>query len=303
MRMIVLSDHTGQMVSELEYTRQSDFERRNSEYQSELTVQEEKREEKRLGIKQEMSRSWRSGRVFSLVSNVFRLIAHRRAARSVPPQPKMKAATREENVWKVGDEAENKVADHLAHQLNDQWTLISGYRNPKGEIDQILVGPRGVCTMEVKFLNGVVHFDGDDWWRDKYDRYGNRVETNVPIADRRGRSPSQQLNDAASMLQRFLNKRGNGSRHHVSRAVILTHSKSRIGETYNRKIDRILTLGDLSVKNLYPRASPRLNADSVERLIQQIQGDHVFHSRSHSHGPRSHGPRRGGSRRRSRRRR
>ncbi len=294
MRMIVLSDHTGDMIGEFEYTRQKEFERRTSAYHSELTV----RDEQRRGIKRELSRSWRSGRVFSLLGNVFRLIAHSRAAG--PPQPTMQAATQEEAVWKIGDQSENKVADHLARLLNDEWTLISGYRNPKGEIDHILVGPHGVCTMEIKFLNGVVHFDGDDWWRDKYDRYGNRVETNVPIVDRRGRSPSRQLNDAASLLEKFLNKRGSRSR--VSRAVILTHAKSRIGSTVNPTIDSIMTLEYLNIKNLYPRTSPRLDSDSVDRLIQQIQGDHVFHSRPRSHGPSRGGYRRSGSRRSRRRR-
>ena len=33
--------------------------------------------------------------------------------------------------------------NYLSSLLSDDWTLISGYRGPGGEIDQILVGPRG----------------------------------------------------------------------------------------------------------------------------------------------------------------
>jgi len=64
--------------------------------------------------------------------------------------------------------------------------LISGYHNPGGEVDQLLVGPSGVLAVEIKFINGKVFCDGDSCWRDKYDKYGNLVQESVPISDRRG---------------------------------------------------------------------------------------------------------------------
>ena len=72
---------------------------------------------------------------------------------------------------------------HLARLFDDRWTLVGGYRNAKGELDQLLVGPNGLMAIEIKFINGRVSCDGDRWWRDKYDRYGNLVERALPIVD------------------------------------------------------------------------------------------------------------------------
>jgi hypothetical protein len=82
-------------------------------------------------------------------------------------------AGREEIVWASGNQGERRVSEFLSSQLSGDWVLISGYKNSKGEIDQILLGPRGIFAIEIKFLNGVIHCDGDLWQRDKYDKYGN----------------------------------------------------------------------------------------------------------------------------------
>ena len=103
----------------------------------------------------------------------------------------------------AGIAGEQLVATELGRALDDDWTLLRGYRNRRGEIDQLLLGPRGLFAIEVKNLNATVHVDGDRWRADKYDNYGNLVEQR-PIADRMGRSPSVQLNEPADDLERFL---------------------------------------------------------------------------------------------------
>ena len=65
-----------------------------------------------------------------------------------------------------------------------------------------------MCALETKHLNGTVYVRGDTWEIDKYDNYGNRVESGRPIEDRRGRSPSEQLNGSVRPLDRFLARRG-----------------------------------------------------------------------------------------------
>ena len=106
----------------------------------------------------------------------------------------------------AGIAGEQLVATELG-AADDSWTLLRGYRNRRGEIDHLLLGPRGLFAIEVKNLNATVHVDGDRWRADKYDRYGNLVEQRV-IVDRMGRSPSVQLNEPADDLERFLAGRG-----------------------------------------------------------------------------------------------
>ena len=57
------------------------------------------------------------------------------------------------------------VATELGRALDDGWTLLRGYRNRRGEIDQLLLGSRGLFAIEVKNLNATVHVDGDRWQR------------------------------------------------------------------------------------------------------------------------------------------
>ncbi len=216
-----------------------------------------------------------------------------------PERPERGESTDEERVWQAGNEGERRVTSRLSDLLDDGWTLISGYRGPGGEVDQILVGPHGVCAMETKFLNGTVYVKGDSWKLDKYDNYGNRVESDRPIEDRRGRSPSEQVNGAVKPLERFLSKRGAVKR--INRVVILTHDKSRVGRVSGRTVDYVGTLDDLNVDRLFPRRDTRLDRDATTSVVRRIQGDHEFHAKRSNNRPRRpnrSGRRRGWSRRR-----
>lgn len=216
-----------------------------------------------------------------------------------PERPERGESTDEELVWQAGNEGERRVVSHLSELLDDDWTLISGYRGPGGEVDQILVGPRGVCAMETKYLNGTVFVSGDSWTLDKYDNYGNRVESDRAIEDRRGRSPSEQVNGAVKPLERFLSRRGPVKR--INRVVVLTHDKSRVGRVSGRTVDYVGTLDDLNVDRLFPRRDPRLDRDATKSVVQRIQGDHEYHRKRTNNRPRRparSGRRRGWSRRR-----
>ena len=211
-----------------------------------------------------------------------------------PPRPPRGESSDEELMWQAGNEGERRVTEHLSSLLDDDWTLISGYRGPGGEVDQILVGPLGVCALETKYLNGRVFVSGDTWDIDKYDNYGNLVESERPIEDRRGRSPSEQVNGAVKPLERFLSKRDLVNR--VNRAVVLTHDKSEVGRVEKQTVDYIGTLDEVTVDCLFSRRAPRLDRESAVSVVQRIQGDHEFHRKRSSN--RSSRPRRPGRRRR-----
>ena len=201
-----------------------------------------------------------------------------------PPRPPRGESSDEEQMWAAGNEGERRVTAHLSSLLNDDWTLISGYRGPGGEIDQILVGPSGVCALETKYLNGTVFVSGDTWEIDKYDNYGNLVESGRPIEDRRGRSPSAQVNGAVKPLEGFLSKRDLVKR--ISRAVILTHDRSAVGRVERQTVDYIGTLAEVTVDRLFSRHAPRLDRVSTVNVVRRIQGDHEFHRKRSSRSKR-----------------
>ena len=161
--------------------------------------------------------------------------------------------------------------------LGDEYTLVCGYKNQKGEIDQILVGPHGVICIEIKFMNGHISCAGDSWSRDRYDNYGNLLEKNVPIRDKGGRGPSAQINESADRLEEFLRQRMEIER--VCRAVVFAHESSVLKSIKAPAVDVVTDLKTFAIWRLIngmPRNASRI---SVEKAVDLISRDHEFHER------------------------
>ena len=101
-------------------------------------------------------------------------------------------ASDQEAILAAGMTGEQTVATELGAVLGDEWVLLRGYRNRRGEIDHILLGPRGMFAIEVKHRNATVDISGDQWRFRKYDRYGNLVEEGW---DHRPVGPFPELDD------------------------------------------------------------------------------------------------------------
>jgi Nuclease-related domain len=174
-----------------------------------------------------------------------------------------------EAILAAGVAGELSAETALGRVFGDDWVMLRGYRNHAGEIDQLLLGPRGLIAIEVKNLNATVHCDGDHWRADKYDKYGHLVDQR-PVADRGGRSPARQINETADALEQFLHSRGHPLP--IQRVVLLTHPRSRIGNIRNAGV-RISTsareIGQL-VRDSGIALDPVL-AGAIEYLIV---GDH-----------------------------
>ena len=222
-----------------------------------------------------------------------------RRQRAKEPAPKVARARpsrqQEDEVRRLDDswQGEQHLPRFLAERLGDEWVLVQGYRNARGETDFILVGPPGVCAIEVKYLNGVVYAKTDgSWRRDKYDNYGNLKETGEPIRDRGGRSPSQQVCEVASELERHLRRRMPELHLGVRTAVVLTHDRSRLGKM-NASVDAVATLSDLKPHHLVPTTSAELSDHEVDEVVTLIAEDHRFHEERREQGSRRRGRRRG----------
>ncbi len=202
------------------------------------------------------------------------------------PRPPIPAAghTDTEEKLLAGIAGEQRVAVELGRALDDEWTLLRGYRNRRGEIDHLLLGPRGLFAIEVKNLNATGHVDGDRWRADKYDNYGNLVEQRT-IADRTGRSPSAQLNEPADDLERFLRERGQPVA--IQRVVILAHRRSRIGTARNLTV-RVVTSPDYLLTLIdSPSGREPLTDEQRTAIRRLIQHDHAVHDKR-GHDKRGH---------------
>jgi hypothetical protein len=174
----------------------------------------------------------------------------------------------------AGVHGEQAVIDRLALAFDDHWVALCGYRNRRGEIDQLLVGPGGIFAIEIKYRNAKVHCDGDNWSFEKYDRYGNCVEEGW-ITDRRGRSPSVQLNEPVRELEEFLARRGQSAS--VTPIVLLTHPYSQLGST--RDLTVYVSTDASYVSQLAAAAPHAFDLTRCAAIEQLIVHDHVFHER------------------------
>ena len=267
MRIVELSNHPGAMLQEASRYRVTAGERAQAQFEDELAQRRKHVDDARDARDEARAqRRWWAWLRCAL--------AARRERRRIPrPLVTAGQVSDREQILKAGIKGEDMVAAELGRVLGDDWTLFRGYRNRRGEIDHLLLGPQGLIAIEVKYRNATVYCDGDDWWSEKYDKYGNLVEPRRRISDRRGRSPSVQLNEPARQLEGFLSSGG----HPVSiqRVVLFTHPRSKIGNC-RRLTVHVGTSAD-SVIDLLKGSRPPIEAGELPQLERLIVRDHRFH--------------------------
>ena len=253
MRVEVLSDHPGDLLAEAVRDRGRPMGRAD-------------------GIAAKLSRERDKARAERQWLTWVRLIfAVRRAQRAARRQQVMSAPpTNREQALRAGGDAEDRVADDLSAVLADEWLLFRGYRNNRGEIDGLLLGPRGLFAYEVKYVNATVDIKGDDWWAAKFDKYGNQVESRAPMTDRGGRSPSRQLNDPASALADWLRRRGHQAS--IKRIVLLTHHNAQVGTSSGATVQVVKSAQGLL--RMVERAPVTLRAGQQAEIAELIRSDH-----------------------------
>jgi hypothetical protein len=273
MRVAELSDHPAEMLDQVTRLRQAAVQRALSGYEDALIQYRAQVQTMRV----RRDRAWARHSWWQWLRLVFGVLATKRRVPRRPAQ--VTVATDTEEKLRAGIEGEHRVAAELGRALNDEWTLLHGYVNRRGEIDYLLLGPSGLFAIEVKTVNATVHIDGDRWRADKYDRYGNLVEQR-PIADRKGRSPSRQLTEPAAELESFLHRRG--QRVQVQRVVLLAHDRSRLGEVQSPTVQVGTSVGYLL--NLTRTSPDRLDDTQRAEIHRLVLRDHAFHTAGHATG-------------------
>jgi hypothetical protein len=258
MLTVELSDHPGDLLTEARQRREAADANTRTKYDRQLQ-----------GVRQQRDAARRQHKWFTWLKLVLLVRKGKRERPRLQSVP-----TDDEEILKAGVAGEQRIARELGQQLNDDWTLLHGYRNARGEIDYLLIGPKGLWAIEVKNINATVRIDGDIWLADKYDRYGNAVD-HYMITDRRGRSPSMQLNQPADTLQGYLRQRGQPVE--VNRVVILVHPKSRLGQ--HADVTVRVAVGARELFKLVSGSPVTLDAKQHALVQALIQRDHKFHDK------------------------
>jgi len=266
MRVVELSDHPGALLRDIRRERGADSRRAQARYTREVAD----RETRLASALARRDNARASHRWWAWIRAAFSAWTERRKLPR-PVVPVGIPSAQEESIA-AGRTGEQLVATELGAVLGDEWVLFRGYRNARGEIDHLLLGPRGVFAVEVKYHNATVYISGDDWQFDRFDRWGNRVGQGR-VEDRTGRSPSVQLNEPADELEKFLRSRGQPVR--IRRIVILNHPRSRIGGQRDATVE--VTTSSRDILDMVRKSRLELTHGRLTQIASLIERDHRFH--------------------------
>jgi len=266
MQSKVLGDHVGEQIRNLESEHELELQEHLSFCRKQAAAVDDvdRRRWARL------ARAWRECRWAGIVW--FGLDRAFRGNKQYPARPRIVRPGRDEIVWREGEAGEQLVCERLAELLDDRWTLLQGYRNPRGEIDLILAGPGCIHAIEVKNRNGVVHCRGDLWYIDRYDNYDNCVDRGLLFTDGGDRSRARQLSEPCRMLAGHPKKPVPNI--HIKLHMVLSHRKSRIGKLRELTIDSVCTLGKRGFQKRFTDGTERLDEAKVARLVKLIEKSH-----------------------------
>ena len=267
MRFVPLSDHPGDMLAEARRAREAAGGAAGERYRQELAAREA-----RISEARERRDKSRAERDF-LSWLRWGLIARWRRLARPPRRPAALAPSHGEEAIKGGIKGEQEVADVLRGALSDAWTLIKGYRNRRGEIDYLLLGPGGMLAIEVKYVNGTFAVTRERWRYVRYDNYGNQVGGGL-LQDARRRPPNVQLAEPLAALEQFLASRGHSVR--MRPVVLLNHPKARVSHLEPDVGAEVLT-STAQLRDLVRAAQAQLDARKLAEIERLIVRDHHFH--------------------------
>jgi len=265
-KIIVLSIHAKDKALQARRQREDAYTVETEQYR--LAIEGRQRESEGRG--HALAIAWRQREVLGVIKAFMGCEALRKT--TAPSAPLIRSASRDEILWAYGHEGERQLDDFLQERLDNDWTLIAGCRNHKGEIDRILIGPMGVFAFEVKNHVGVIYCQGDRWWRDRFDHGGRILESGAPINDRGGRGPSQQLNEPVDQLHIRLGHLLPGVR--IIRIVLFTNADARLGEMSGLTVDVVSTLASLDLAQVLGISTTRLSPGQCESVCNSIVATH-----------------------------
>lgn len=266
MKQLTLSNHANKKLNELQKERKQRDQSRLEQHEKDIKHLNEKINNKY----QDISDAWIDQQYLLSVVSLFIWLFYKFTPS--PIKPFVEIASQQENIWQAGSDGEELAESKLLNIFNDDWTLISGFHGYNGEVDQIMVGPYGVFAIEIKNINGSISCESDNWTKDKFDKYGNLVERDVPIRDKGGRSPSKQLNQSTQPIMNRLKQKSQSI--DIYTIILLTHRRSSIGILKNQTVDYITHLSDFDAEEMLADKEQILSQNETNEIIETIKTLH-----------------------------
>lgn len=275
MQIITLSDSVEEQLRRLRSEREERYQHARLAYQRELHEYDARLEK----LATSYGPAFRRLRVFRGTRAWWE---HRKLRKQGDPQPpEPEGPTLEEQKWQAGIEGEQRLRAELASMLSGSiWTLMRGYKNKGGEISHLLIGPVGIVALGCEHVAGTIVCTKDRWVRQKYDQSGAPV-TQVPIVNRAGKSPSQQINESVEHVRELLSEKGETC--DITKAVILTHPDVRV-DVVDAPTIQIVLLKDLG-RLLWDTCRSASQTIQIDHMIEFIKADHEQGVNQHPSDP------------------
>jgi len=269
-RLHILSSFASGKLADLRQAREDDFRLKQDAHQQ----KQARRQAEWTAQKAQCAAAWKKRQFRPLLADFWGLLRLSFKGSIYPPQ--LAPPSDEEGVLQAGLEGEDRVLHALFAAIPENWHVVSGYRNNKGETDFILVAPNGLMTIEVKSYSGLICCQGDDWFALNRARGGGIGKKT--IQDNGGRSPNQQVNAIADSLEEYLRKFDSSlDVGRVKRAVVFAARNSAIYQVRQPGVDLVCTADSLSQGLLLDFLPPRKSPLDAEKLLKMIKRDHNHH--------------------------
>ncbi len=171
----------------------------------------------------------------------------------------------------AGDRGERVIPDYLSDRPH-QWIVFNGYRNRRGEIDHLVLGPLGLWAVEVKNQRVLLDVSGQNWMAHKLDKAG-KVVGEQPAADRggTGRNWGRQVAEPAETLADHLTSGGHSVP--VQTAVVLVRPGAVVARCTDPGVDLVTAdLSDLD-RAMKMLANP-LDEGDIAAIAERIEAGH-----------------------------
>lgn len=126
MRIVELSNHPGEMLQHIHLQRRTESQRAQSQYEAALA--QHRKDVDDLRVRRDRARIQRRWWLWLRCS----LAIWGQGARAPRPPLLATGPTDDEDILTAGMNGEQAVADELGYVLDDDWTLLRGYRNRRG---------------------------------------------------------------------------------------------------------------------------------------------------------------------------
>lgn len=164
--------------------------------------------------------------------------------------------------WKSGLNGERKVVNNISSKLGNEHSLFNDVMLKDGKrlgnIDHIIVGPRGIFAIETKHIHGTVIVNGDVW------------------KGVRG-SPSIQAKNHARRIYILLNNENILNRQipYVEAIVVLSSRKTQLTIEQNPERCKVIQIKDLTDNSLYEYIMQHeeivFSTDEIEIIVQFLK--------------------------------